>query len=430
MKLILFRLISLLTPRRRRTAAFLTMLVATLVASAITLAVPQAAQAQGIGGGGNYSIFGLGDTRESLGGALEGMGDVSIAVVSPSIVNRNNPASLTHLKLSRFQAGFTFRQNNVASSSSVTNQNNGEPQGLNIGFSIDTTLGWGASFGVAPLTNVSYGFTREVGTTTTRYTGKGGMSEAYLGLGFRPVKHLSIGAQAAYYFGTITAASSLINNDNTTPNSLNNLAQTDGLSGFGLTLGAQYTGVEDWTFGAVATLASQLTVQRAREYRYVSQPDEILLDTLRTALPLTLGVGVGRRFGRTNVYLDAVTRDFTTLQYRTETGSVAFRRSNRVSLGVLYNGNEDFPTSFFDAMSYSAGVGYHQLYYQVRGVGIDEFYGSVGVGIPITRRTVLNLAATGGVRGTTNNGLLRETFGRFSFSVNIGEIWFQPFYRE
>jgi hypothetical protein len=430
MSLVLFSHTSFSSIGKTSLQLALALICAVFCVQAIELFCPETAQAQGIGGGANYSLFGLGDTRESLGGAYEGMGDVGIGVVSPVLINRSNPAAWSHLMLTRFQTGFTFRQNNVASSSAVTNQNNGEPQGFAVGFSIDTTLGWAASFGVMPLTHVSYAFTRESGSLTTRYTGKGGMSEAYLGVAFRPVKHLSVGVQAAYYFGTITGASSIINSDPTIPSSLNNLTQTDGLNGFGATLGVQYTGLEDWSFGATATYVAPLTINRSRDFRYLSQPDEIERDTLQTPMPLTLGVGIGRRFGRVNLYIDAVTRDFSTLTYRTEGGAVSFRRSNRVSIGALYNGNVDYPESFFDAMSYTVGASYHQQYYQVNGVGVNEIYGSVGVGVPITRRTMVNVSATGGVRGSIDAGLLRETFGRFSFSVNIGELWFQPFYRE
>jgi hypothetical protein len=55
---------------------------------------------------------------------------------------------------------------------------------------------------------------------------------------------------------------------------------------------------------------------------------------------------------------------------------------------------------------------------------------SFGMDLPITTDALLGLALTGGQRGTTNNGLVKEMFARFTVSVTINEIWFQPFARE
>ncbi len=86
--------------------------------------------------------------------------------------------------------------------------------------------------------------------------------------------------------------------------------------------------------------------------------------------------------------------------------------------------------TFLDRWAYNVGAGYRQLYYVVNDQGIDEMYGSFGVQIPIARSTYLDAAATGGMRGTTDQGLIREVFARLSFSISIGENWFRPFKRD
>jgi hypothetical protein len=148
-------------------------------------------------------------------------------------------------------------------------------------------------------------------------------------------------------------------------------------------------------------------------------------------LPLELGLGIEYRAGRFTLLADAVTKDFSTFNFRTrEQSNVSFRRSNRFSIGLAFSGENTYSASFLETLGYSIGGGYHQQYYQISGRGIDEIYGSIGVQIPVARRVFFDLAATIGVRGTTENNLIRETFGRFTFSVNVGEIWFQPFLRE
>jgi hypothetical protein len=127
---------------------------------------------------------------------------------------------------------------------------------------------------------------------------------------------------------------------------------------------------------------------------------------------------------------DVVTKDFSTLTYRARRNDVTFRRATRVSAGVSIAGSTDYTSSFLETLGYSIGAGYHQQYYQIGGIGINELYGSLGIQLPVARRVIFDLAITGGVRGTTDNNLTRELFGRFTFSVNVGEIWFQPLFRE
>jgi hypothetical protein len=400
---------------------------------ALAFVRPLRLEAQGVGGGQNYTLFGIGDVRESLGAAFEGMGGVGIAARSPYAVNLANPAAWSDLTLTRFQTGFTFRQQQVTNGLSVANQNNGEPQGLAVGFSIDTTLGASAGFAIVPVSNVYYAFTRSVGALQTVYIGRGGLSQLLLGGAIRPVRHLNLGVYGSYYFGTITERTVVSSFDSSLISGLNT-SITDALSGAGLTAGVQYTGIPSWTFGLTATVAAPLSVTNRTEFRFINQgnvfqPDSIRTLTGETAMPLTLGVGIGYQPSRLGVYIDAVTRDFSAFSYRSE-ANVRFRRSNRLSLGATYQGNVDFATSIFDAINYNVGIGYHEQYYQINDTPINEVYGSLGVSVPITRRSYFDAAVTVGVRGTTERGLLRETFARFSFSVNIGELWFQRFFRE
>jgi hypothetical protein len=407
-------------------------------------------RAQGVGGGSNYSLFGLGDTRESLGGGYESMGGVGIAVTSPYAINFANPAAWSHLKSTRFQTGFTFRQYNVSNGTRSVNQNNGETQGFSVGFSIDTTLGLSVGFGFIPTSNVSYAFTRENGPLSTRYIGRGGMSQLFLGGAISPIKGLHVGGAFGYNFGSITDTEFIIANDAAFIGSANNVSSNDGLSFATGKFGVQYL-VDDWSFGATAMISSPLRVKREDVYRFLGQapvripsstsvtgdttiftatPDSIVASSLESSLPLSLGVGIGKRIGRVAAYLDYTTKDYSLFSYRTEGGNVSFRRANRYALGVSYVGNADYNASFFDALNYNIGAGYHEQYYRVNNVGINELYATLGIGIPITRRSFLDAAVIGGVRGTTDNNLLRETFLRLSFTVNIGEIWFQPFFRE
>jgi len=385
--------------------------------------------AQGIGGGANYSLLGIGDIRESLGATFEGMGGTAIGVTSPAALNFSNPAAWSYLRSTRFQTGFTFRQHIVTSSNGAARQNNGDAQGFAVGFSIDTSFGMSASFGLIPISHVNYAFAQQQALYSTRYVGRGGLSQVYLGASVQPFKNLAVGVSAGYNFGAIVSADSITFNDGTFISTANATTITDALSGVSVNSGLQFTGLENWTFGIIAGVSSPLSIRREVAYRYIAGVDSVEISTSSTVMPLVLGIGISHTAGRMTLALDAVTKDFSGFSYRAQSIG-QFRRSNRVSVGVSYSGSADYNATFFEQISYNFGAGYHQQYYQLGSTGIDEVYGAFGMDIPLTRRSYIGVSVTAGSRGTTDNGLVRELFGKASFTVNIGEIWFQPFFKE
>jgi hypothetical protein len=346
-----------------------------------------------------------------------------------------NPAAWNAVRSTRFQTGFLFRQFLLSDGSTRTAQNGGFLQGFSSVFSIDTTRGVSAGFGIVPRTNVQYAyrlnqtFSDTIGTSTL-FRGSGGLVGLYLGGAYQVLPSLNVGLMGEYNFGNIE--SEVLTNENP----LLNLTEgrtviTDILGGFTGKLGLQFTGVPNLTVGAVIGFGLPMSITQTRLYKFSSVAGDST-DTTRssTPMPLELGIGLGYKLGRVSLYADALTKDYSTLSYRTRRDGIAFRRSTRISIGASYTGNTDYGAQFVESLGFSIGAGYHQQYYVINGVGIDELYGSLGLQLPVARRVYFDIAAQGGVRGTTANGLIQELFGRFTFSVNIGEIWFQPLFRE
>jgi hypothetical protein len=386
-------------------------------------------------GGSSYSVFGLGDIIESHSAAFDGTGGASLGSTSEYAVNGINPAAWNAPRSTRFQVGFSFRQFVNSNAKGLTSaQNGGFLQGFSSVFAIDTVRGISASFGVVPQSNVQYAYrvnqTFPGGTeTSTLFRGLGGLTGLYLGGAYQIAPKLHLGLVGQYNFGTIesevrTEATQTLNEGRT--------IVTDVYNGVSGRLGVQFSGIPNLTIGAVFGLSTPLNVSSQRQYTFSAfVPDSVDTQLVSTAMPLELGLGIEYRMGRFTLLADAISKDFSAFNYRTKGRSdVAFRRSNRFSVGLSFTGENTYSATFLQTLGYSIGAGYHQQYYQIAGRGIDEIYGSVGIQIPVARRVFFDLAATIGVRGTTDNNLLRETFGRFTFSVNVGEIWFQPFLRE
>ncbi|MFY8000888.1 MAG: hypothetical protein ACOVSW_20010 [Candidatus Kapaibacteriota bacterium] len=392
------------------------------------------AQAQ-TSGGSNYSAFGYGDILESHGAAFDGVGGAAIGATSQYAVNLANPAAWNAVRSTRFQTGFAFRQFLNTDSKGTVAQNGGYLQGFSAIFSIDTVRGISAGFGIVPKSNIQYSYRIDDAApgdpnlaTSTLYRGTGGMTALYLGAAFQILPKLHLGFIAEYTFGNIemsalTESTSFLAQSRTTI--------TDALSGGAGKIGLQYNGISNLSLGLTAGAGLPINVSRTSLYQFSSGiSDATVLDALQAQLPVEIGFGAGYTINRVTILADVVTKDFSTLTYRARRNDVTFRRATRVSAGVSIAGSTDYTSSFLETLGYSIGAGYHQQYYQIGGIGINELYGSLGIQLPVARRVIFDLAITGGVRGTTDNNLTRELFGRFTFSVNVGEIWFQPLFRE
>ncbi len=93
-------------------------------------------------------------------------------------------------------------------------------------------------------------------------------------------------------------------------------------------------------------------------------------------------------------------------------------------------------SKFFSRLKYRAGFHYSQTNLQIDSRSINEFGINVGFGIPIviklydefnTRMYVyaFNLSFEAGSRGTLNNNLIKENYGKIKLGINLNSAWFQ-----
>lgn len=389
-------------------------------------------------GGSNYSIFGVGDIRRSVSSAYDGLGGTQIAVTSPYAVNLLNPAAWGALESTRLQGGFRFNQQTISNGTTTADQNNGKLDGFCLAFSIDTALGIGAALGVHPYSSVNYSLATPFSDSllgrridgSVESAGTGGLTSIFLGAAARPVENLRVGAAVVGIFGTIYSTVQTIVYDANAYRSVNQ--RNDGFKGVGGRFGAIYSPSHNFNIGLSATIFANLKVNSQTRLSTISA-NEITSDTvidseLESSLPSSLGLGFSYISGKFLFAADAEIQDFSTMTYRQ--GRSEFKQMLRLSGGISRLGSSAPGTAFGDRVSFNFGVGYQQLYYSVFGTQINEMYGSFGMQIPVSQSAMLDVAMTGGSRGATGSGIVRELFLRFGFSVSIGEVWFQPFARE
>ncbi len=389
-------------------------------------------------GGSNYTMFGIGDLRNTLGASYDGLGGTQIAVPSDYAVNFVNPAAWGIVKTTRFQGGFRFNQQSVTNGSSTIGQNNGKLEGIAAIFSIDTSLGIAASFGFYPYSSVNYSLTTPTSIVANGNTiggeidasGAGGITAGYIGGAFKIVDNLSFGVAAVGLFGKTNSIIETILYTSESYISINQ--RNDNFKGSGFKAGLLYTPLDNFKIGLA--MSSYASLHGTSELRYSTlsssetSSDTTIKQDFSTPMPTSIGVGASYKSGKFLFALDGEMQDFSSFNYRP--GKAQFRTAQRLSFGISRLASFAPGTAFADRIAFNIGGGYNQLYYTLNGAGINEYFASFGMQIPVGGTAMMDCAVTGGTRGATGNGLVQEMFGRFSVTIGIGETWFKPFVRE
>jgi hypothetical protein len=81
-------------------------------------------------------------------------------------------------------------------------------------------------------------------------------------------------------------------------------------------------------------------------------------------------------------------------------------------------------------MTYRVGAYVNSSYLKVNGQGINEYFVTGGVGLPIflslNSEARLNVSLEYGLRGTTANGLQKDSITRLTVSLSGSDTWFIP----
>lgn len=398
----------------------------------LALLLPCAALAQG---GSYYSIIGLGDIYSSMDAATSGLAGTAIAMPSDHVINTVNPAMWSNVKTTRLQAGYLFNQHINKTDDGELWQNNGKVNGVVGLLSIDTSMGLTVGFGITPLTMINYstitGFTIVNENQTiqgiNRYVGEGGITRGFLGLSFEVLHNFSIGSYVFGNFSTIkdSVATQFYDYTASTISSSSN----DEIRSFGVRSGISYSPIQDFTIGAFYEYNSDLNVYHNIIYRSQGVSDTTIRDTLKFKYPSTFGIGVSWKTGKLLIGSDFQYQDFTGFKYRP--GSKAtFRDMYSLSVGFSRLGSTSINAPFFDRSKYNLGLGFRQLYYSFPGNDMKEYYGSVGMEMPIVGSAYIDWSFMLGVRGNKSATYMQEIFGRLNVNISIGENWFKPFKRE
>lgn len=394
------------------------------------------ARSQTTNGGSTYSIFNLGDLQTGSTAAVAGRGGIEASIPSPDLLNSINPASWSDLRYTTVQASLSFHQYQVSDASTSIFQNDTRLREFAFGIRWSEKLGGAAGIAIRPYTVVNYRTSLSQAVpgldSLTRaridYTGRGGISTARIGGSIRPADHFSVGATANFFLGTIANAS-----DVTFPASSSSLSpatyeSSARFSGFSASVGAWIEPVTGLRIGVVADLGSTLTRSRIETSSFVQGGQTFInRDTLaddEVTIPTRITAGLSYATGRFLVSAEGWTQSWE------GSGLATARNATRLAIGLDRVASPSLNATGFERWTFRMGAFLERTYYALSAGEIDAYGASIGTRWPITQAsalnssTVLDLALEGGSRGTTDNGLTREVFLRFSVGLSLNELWF------
>lgn len=401
-----------------------------------------------------YSQFGLGVLSDQGNSLNRGMNGVGLALRPHNQVNYLNPASYSSIDSLSFifDAGLSLQITNFKENGASKNAKNANFEYVVGGFRVARNLG--VAFGIIPITNVGYDYSyagavsREDPTATTIYTntysGSGGIHQFFLGVGFSPIKGLSLGVNGGYLWGDIERSIS----NSYTDMYVGNLTKKRECSianyklDFGLQYEHQLNGKDRFAIGATYGVGHSLKADPTMYMINYSSQTNISDTTKYVAydgidLPTQISAGLSYSHGtKWTVGVDYSLQQWAKARFPMEKNvngktsyvpsSDLYQDRHKINAGLEYCQNTE-GRSFGSRIRYRVGASYATPHLKINGLdGPSEISVSAGVGIPImnaiNNRSILNVSAQW-VRSDAKNLITENTF-RINLGFTFNERWF------
>jgi hypothetical protein len=428
------------------TRHFLLILLGVLFSSSIL--------AQTTGSNSPYSRYGFGLLNDRAQSFNKGMSGLSYGMQNGAELNMKNPATYGSIDSLAFlfDLGMSIQNANLQQDGKRVNARNAAVDYLSAGFRL--TRGLGMSVGLMPYSTIGYNLsqdskfdpgTGEV-TQTDSYSGEGGLHEVYVGLGWRPFKPISIGANVGYLWGDLSH-SVLTSFSNTAIKSRRLMYNSD-VRTYKVDFGLQYTqpiGKKNaFTLGLVYGLGHKIG-SAAYYYDQTVESGTITgSDTLCAAeayeLPHTFGAGLSWNYNNSlrigadytlqkwgGVKSPILSRDLNGNKIYTSAVG-AYTDMQRITVGAEFVPNRN-GVNWSDHLRYSVGFSYGTPYTKVNGMeGPRSYQASLGVAFPImnryNNRSLVNVAVQYERIQPSVSNMITENYIRLNVGISFNERWF------
>jgi hypothetical protein len=393
-----------------------------------------------------YTRFGFGELVNSYSANQRAMGGVAIGSRSNFNINSVNPASYSAVDTMTFMfdLGVTGLASHFSDPNGSKSAITANLEYITMQFPLAKWLGFSA--GMLPYSFLGYNFfskdsvpidsnlsTQQHSVFTNSFVGQGGFTQVYTGLSANLFKHIAIGVNAYYMFGTISnnryeVFSNTSNNINSSQ--INSITASNFRFRYGLQFYNTFAKKHDVTLGLIYEQKAKLNGD------YSSITFGALNDTIDKnhpnytdygfELPETYGLGLYYTYDkRISVGVDYSMEKWAETKFYGKTDSLNNR--SKIAIGFEYLPNP-FGRKYADRITYRVGFNTSSNYFKVNGlIPPDNFGISLGVGLPMYDKvsravTMLNASLEYGKIGS--NTLLREDYLKLTLNVTFNEHWF------
>lgn len=408
-----------------------------------------------------YSKIGVGDLYSNAYSAAQGYAGANLGFYDNTNINFLNPASYSALDLTAFEIGFQGSSIQQKQLNPDYLEKNGSAGLRYFAFGVPVKEWWGAAIGLQPYSFKGYSIsstTQVVDQTVSRQTsGSGGLNQFFLGNSFEVANGLSLGINTSFVFGKVEESQYVIWDNSKFYNS--KVQEQANIRGAYFSLGGQYVHdlENDRELGLGFTYSNSMNLNATvgnYSYTFIGQPGfESPIDSTSTSnsidseitLPSEFGFGISYGKRKKSLYNGnhawVINADFH-LNNGSEFKNFDGSNTNMVNgykaeVGGFFIPGETFnrlqkSRSFGSIIQYRFGGFYEKTPYNVNNTDIMNYGMTFGMGIPVRRSNVpgvvrVNTINTGlviGRRGTTNNGLIQETYVNFYLGLTLNDKWF------
>jgi hypothetical protein len=295
-------------------------------------------------------------------------------------------------------------------------------------FNFDTTREISAAFMFQPITSVNYFMSANIFEDSHNpvgnrlYRGSGGINNLTLGIGTKIINGIYVGASVSAAIGKIEHyAQSTFHNSYSIDYQINDI---NIISGANYNIGLFFNPITTLGIGLFYKISPKAHIEQRQEYLYYPQTalnnDTTIVNTNRMKLPDFFGAGLSYTLKKYMFNIDYLTANFADINIY-KTGQNNFSDMQRFSLGMILLGNPNQFATLTERAAYKIGAYYEKQYYKINDNQINEFGITGGFQFPISRTAQIDFALSFGRRGNTNNGLLKEMFGKMMIDISIGD---------
>jgi hypothetical protein len=383
-----------------------------------------------------YSIIGIGDLESNYFNRTAGMAGAGVSVRDERYLIDNNPASYSALQQQFFNFEIAGRGQFVTYTGDPVNNFSNHSKDFSIerlALGTRITKRWGSGIGFNPFSSSTYGFSSFKAIQGTnesapvQYDGTGGVNQVYWANGFEVTKHFSLGINASYLFGSLTQTERF--NPTSLATSLTTIRQAY-LRSFYFVYGAQYyfPVTKKWDVSLGATYSANTHLAAEYTVNVTDNTGTILNNTLvkNDYFKLPPSTVAGLSLTRNKKYTFSTEykyQPWSVLQYSGI--NYALADSHRFSGGFqVSNKKRAWNNLLFEKSFLQAGVYYGTSYLDVKGQQLKDAGITIGYGFNSTKNPLgATLTLQVGQRGTTQNGLVKESYVNIGVLISYRDFW-------